>query len=236
MKAVLLRVGIDTGSGGLHGPLFHDGTFEYIPIPDGFGLDSRTYGNITGRHGMNLIGFFPKSRREKMMNQSIHFDPEFETFTYGDPTSLKAGLRRLDPDDMLIFYCGLEGWDFISPPALYLLGYFDVLAAGKATDFSESTLHDLFRENFHFKHKSIFKKQKDDLVLVKGSGKSQLFEKAVCISTTGRDRRGSPLKVLSAEMQTIFGDFDGKISLQRSSPRWIYPEYTEKAADYIRSL
>ena len=44
MKIVMLRVGIDTGSGGMHGPLFQDGTFEYIPIPDGFRKDERTYG------------------------------------------------------------------------------------------------------------------------------------------------------------------------------------------------
>ena len=34
MQVILLRVGIDTGSGGIHGPLFKDGTFEYIPIQD----------------------------------------------------------------------------------------------------------------------------------------------------------------------------------------------------------
>jgi hypothetical protein len=31
MQIILLRVGIDTGSGGIHGPLFSDGSFEYIP-------------------------------------------------------------------------------------------------------------------------------------------------------------------------------------------------------------
>ena len=236
MKVALLRVGIDTGSGGIHGPLFNDGSFEYIPIPDGFGIDKRTYGNVTGRHGINLVGFFPKSRRERMINQSIHFDPEFETFTYGDPTAPKAGLRRLEPGDTLIFYCGLEGWDYFSPPALYLLGYFDVLAAGKAADFSTDELGELFRENFHVKHRSIFEKQKDDLVLVKGSEKSRVFEKAVCISMTGHDRSGRPLKVLSMEMQKIFGDFDGKISLQRCPPRWVYPEYTEKVTKFMKSL
>ena len=52
MQVVLLRVGIDTGSGGIHGPLFSDGSFEYIPIPDSFrgkGVDKRTYGNTRGR-------------------------------------------------------------------------------------------------------------------------------------------------------------------------------------------
>ena len=49
MKVALLRIGIDTGSGGMHGPLFRDGTFDYIPIPDGFGgvgVDAR--GNVYG--------------------------------------------------------------------------------------------------------------------------------------------------------------------------------------------
>ena len=66
MKVVLLRVGIDTGSGGIHGPLFQDGTFEYIPMQDEFGVDSRTYGNVTGRYGKKLVEFFPKSKQEKI--------------------------------------------------------------------------------------------------------------------------------------------------------------------------
>ena len=55
MQVVLLRVGIDTGSGGIHGPLFRDGSFEYIPIWDRFGgrgVDERTYGNTLSRKGL----------------------------------------------------------------------------------------------------------------------------------------------------------------------------------------
>ena len=51
MQVVLLRVGIDTGSGSALGPLFKDGSFEYVPIPDRFngcGVDERTYGNTPG--------------------------------------------------------------------------------------------------------------------------------------------------------------------------------------------
>jgi len=45
MKAVLLRIGIDTGCGGIHRPLFKDGSFEYVPIPNmtnGEGIDEHT--------------------------------------------------------------------------------------------------------------------------------------------------------------------------------------------------
>ena len=98
----MVRIGIDSGSGGLHGPVFHDGSFEFVPIPDRFGIDERTYGNTSGLKQRNLVEYFPESRREAMAAQSIHFDPEFATFTYGDPTPPKSGLRRLEKGDMLI--------------------------------------------------------------------------------------------------------------------------------------
>ena len=91
-------MGIDTGSEGIHGPLFHDGSFEYIPIPDRFrgnGVDSRTCGNSLGRYGRPLIDYFPEARRKTMLDQSVHFDPEFETFTYGNPTHAQATGERL---------------------------------------------------------------------------------------------------------------------------------------------
>ncbi len=237
MKIAMLRVGIDTGSGGIHGPLFPDGTFEYIPIPDGFGKDKRTYGNTTGKYGKKLVDFFPEGRKAKVANQAIHFDPEFVTFTYGDPTRPKAGLRHLQRGDMLIFYCGLEGWgDFKSPPALYLMGYFEVLAASRSSDFSASKLQSLFSENYHVRHRDVYEQQKRDLVLVRGSSKSRILNKAVCISTMGQDRSGRPLKVLSPEMQKVFGDFDGKISFQRSPTRWVNPACVTRAAEFMRSL
>jgi len=122
----------------MHGPLFRDGSFDYIPIPDGLGVDERAYGNTPSRKGRKLIDYFPESRRASMSDCSVHFDPEFESLTYGDPTPPKAGLRHLQKGDMLIFYCGLQGWDFKSDPALYLMGYFEVIAAGKPDDFGNS--------------------------------------------------------------------------------------------------
>jgi hypothetical protein len=236
MKVAMVRVGIDSGSGGMQGPLFKDGSFEYIPIPDGFCIDSRTYGNTKGRHGRCLIDYFPASHRNKMAQQPIHYDPEFETFTYGDPTAPKAGLRHLESGDVLVFYCGLAGWDFKSEPALYLIGYFEILTARRAADFSPDELQDLLGFNFHVRHSIIYERQKDDLVLVKGSSNSRLLSKAVLISTTGKDRSGRPLKVLSREIQQVFGDFDGRISIQRSPTRWIKPDFVQKAAEYVRSL
>ena len=236
MKVAMLRIGVDAGSGGIQGPLFQDGSFEYIPIPDGSGIDERTYSNTSGLKGRKLVEYFPENRRAKMADCSIHFDPEFATFTYGDPTSPKAGLRRLKKGDMLIFYCGLKGWDFASEEALYLMGYFEVLGAGKPVDFGDQGTRKLFRDNFHVRHEPVFKRQKADLVLVKGSEHSRLLTKAVQISVTGQDRTGKPLKVLSSKMQTIFGGFHGRLSFQRSPTRWVDPSYVNRAAEFMRSL
>ena len=213
-----------------------DGSFGYIAIPDGSDIDERTYGNTTDLRGRRLIEYFPDSRQAKMGGQSIHFDPEFATFTYGDPTPPKAGLRHLEKGDMLIFYCGLEGWDFKSEPALYLMGYFEVIAAGKPAQFGDREIRRLFHDSFHVRHGRILERQRAELVLVKGSEDSRLLRKAVRISVMGKDRTGKPLKVLSPEMQRIFGSFNGRLSFQRSPTRWVDPTHIARAASFIRSL
>ncbi|MBI3664846.1 MAG: hypothetical protein HY236_01240 [Acidobacteria bacterium] len=241
MQVVLLRVGIDTGCGGIHGPLFRDGSFEYIPIPASQASfprvrDKRTYGNTRGRGGRRLVDYFPEARRERFFGQSIHFDPEFATFTYGDPTPPKASLRRLSEGDLLVFYGGLNGWGFDNPPALYIIGYFEVVRAGLATDFSPAELVGMFKKNFHVMHREVFEDQKDRLVLVKGNANSRLLKKAVRISSVGTDRSGRPLHRLAPEMRKVFGGFHGKTSIQRSPPRWVTPEFTRRAAEFILAL
>jgi len=171
-----------------------------------------------------------------MANRSIHFDPEFATFTYGDPTPPKAGLRRLEQGDMLIFYCGLKGWDFDSEPALYLMGYFEVLAVGKPDDFGDQEMQRLFANNFHVRHAQVLGRQRADLVLIKGSEKSRLLKKAVRISVLGQNRLGQPLKVLSPKMQETFGAFNGRLSFQRSPTPWVEPAYVGRAMAFMRSL
>lgn len=236
MKMILLRVGIDTGSGGIHGPLFSDGSFEFIPIPDKHNIDERTYGQTTGRYDTPFNEYFPVSKRMKMRGQSMHVDPEFGSFTYGDPNRNRAGLAKLETGDMLVFYCGLEGWDHHSDPHLYLCGYFEVQTAGRAMDYSEERRQDLFGENFHVHHDEIFKEQRDGLVLVKGGSGSRLLNKAVQISSYEWDSAGNPLKVLSPAMHKVFGDLGGKNSLQRGATRTVKQNHVEKAAAFVRSL
>jgi Nucleotide modification associated domain 3 len=234
VNVVLLRVGIDSGTGGAHGALFPDRSFEYIPIPDGSRLDERTYGNTLGRCGRPLVELLPVSMRGRMANQSMHLDPEFETYTYGDPSVPKAGLRRLQQGDLLVFYVGLQ--EPGRQPALHLIGYFEVARAGLASTFTDQELKTHFTANFHVRHMSLFVEQYQRLVLVKGGDGSRLLKRAVKISEVSVDRAGKPLKVVSREMQAIFGTFGGHISIQRSPPRWVDGTQAHRAAEYLRSL
>jgi hypothetical protein len=177
-----------------------------------------------------------------MAEQHVHVDPEFETFTYGDPTTPKRSLRYLKPGDFLVFYCGLQrwdakkGWDREERPSLYLAGYFEVALAGMATDFDAAVVKTEFGKNFHVRYPIIFEDQKNDLVLVKGGPASRLFHKAHRISAQGQDCNGSPLKVLSPEMQKVFGTFGGRISIQRSPPRWVEARFVDRAVSHLTGL
>ncbi len=241
-NVVLLRVGVDAGSGGIQGPLFDDGSFEFICIPDRQAVSRHKYGTCVGRNGIPHCDYFPAARRKRMAGQHVHFDPEFETFTYGDPAVPKRSLRRLAAGDLLVFYCWLQtwdpttGWDCESRPGLYIIGYFEVALAGMATDFPRKTLRAEFGRNFHVRYPTVFKTQRDQLVLVKGGRGSRLLHKAHRISVDGKNRAGKPLKVLSPAMQQVFGDFGGRISIQRSPPRWVDSAFVERAVKYVKGL
>jgi hypothetical protein len=243
MQVALLRVGIDSSpkTGGIHGPLFKDDTFEFIPIMDDKGVDERTYANTDGQRNPNrrLIEYFPQNLQDRMRGQRMHVDPEFKTFTYGDPTRPKRRLRDLKQGDMLVFYCSLKRWPHGAEHALYLIGYFEVEVAGFAADLEKNgyNVEEIFARNFHVMHKEVYKKEKSELVMVKGyptganGPPSRLLERAVRISAEGKCCRGS----LSAEMQNIFGNFDGKICFWRGV-HWVDKEHVERAAKFMRSL
>jgi hypothetical protein len=237
MNIVLLRVGIDTAEGGFNSPLFADGRFEFIPIPDDkHDVDQRTYGNTKGRYGQRLVDYFPPRSRMRMQNIPMHVDPEFDSFTYGDPTLPKKRLAELRADDLLVFYAGLEGFDFVSAPALYIIGYFEVARAGFGSSFSENVLHQEFARNFHVMHKDVFAGQRDKVVLIKGTKKSRLLNKAIKLGDRQRLEGGSWWQIISPKMARMFGRFGGIGSLQRSTPRWVEPDFVERAARFVRSL
>lgn len=191
MKALLLRVGIDKGVGGSLGPIFDDGFFEYIPIPERCATsENKTYAHLHGRNYRSLADFIPI----KLHNSIPHIDPEFETFTYGDPTPKKSRqLARLLRGDLLVFYAGLEpknGIDNI--PRLFIIGYFTVRQVYNFNEIPTSKHTSTYRKvnnNAHAKRTYSDK----GLVIVEGESRnSKLLSKALPLG----DSRNYPYVIL----------------------------------------
>lgn len=218
MKALLLRVGIDTGTDGVLAPLFDDGSFEFIPISEGdqSTKETRTYKTIMGTHGQVLAKYLP----QKVHDKKPHFDPEFKTFTYGDPTRKSGSLKKLEPNDLLVFYAGLIPHNTTKyPKALYIIGYFTI---EKILDFDKLSSREvqhfisLYANNAHFKRNEDFANL---VVIVGDKKKSKLLQKAILISAPKLNKIGRPYHAVSNKMEKRLG-ISG--SIQRSiTPRFI---------------
>ena len=58
---MLLRVGIDKGTDGALGPIFSDGSFEYIPLSEKSNTsEKKTFSNTKGLNGMYFTQYLPE--------------------------------------------------------------------------------------------------------------------------------------------------------------------------------
>ena len=223
-RILFLRVGMDLGYGGL-GPLFPDGTFEYVPIPENpkkASSRSLRFSQISARSGGSLEQFvLPRYRCA-----SAHYDPEFETFTYGDPTKYKRGqLRRLMREDLLVFYAGLRPPEQRTGSRLYLIGYFTVQKIYEVTlqqPWPLPTLQHLWA-NAHFRRNAC----DPGLVVVEGSPKaSRLLRIAV---------------PLSNQRQEVLPDLQDRLGLTGSikragAGRWVPATHVASVECWLRSV
>lgn len=182
-KALLLRVGIDHGTGGALAPIFPDGTFEYIPIPEMVPtLYTLTYATSPGRHVRSLATVLPA----RLAALPPHVDPDFSAVTYGDAAPRKRQqLLRLDPGDLLVFYVGLSPRAHEDRSRLFAIGYITVRRVHdlSARDLHRPDLRRQFARTAHFLRRPL----DQHLALVEGEpALSRLFARAVPLGD-GRD-------------------------------------------------
>lgn len=245
---MLLRVGIDKSSDGVLAPIFPDGSFEYIPLSekDNKSMENRTFHDIMGRNGKLLSVYLPP----KIANRRVHFDPEFETFTYGDEGRKATYLLKLKPRDILVFYAGLsphKGDDYFKgdkyQEALYIIGYFTVLQIMDLKDKPEKTFNTLSETYIHKTYIHSLRKKfplnshlkrghNQDMVLIVGDpDRSKILEKAILISEKKFNKIGRTYHAVSPKMEKLLGI---KGSIQRSiPPRYIFDE---KKLENLRKL
>jgi hypothetical protein len=189
-RAVAINVGANTNAPGVRGPIYPDGRFEYVPIPE----EEPTSEPVPTYADLDLDTELP----EDSADEPVHLDPEFaeypecETYTYGDPYGVKARpLLDLRAGDYALFYAtlttrGTPERDWISPDwGAYLVGQFrlarDPVAGDEYPDLPDSE-RATFQSNAHCKREEF-----DAAVLLAGdSDESGLYETAVPLSSPER--------------------------------------------------
>lgn len=187
MKSVAILVGADRESPGGRGPIFSDGSFEFVPRPESDAFVAEpTYADL------GLEASRPAPARDRV----VHFDPEFPELEYGERYTFGArhapettAIARLDAGDILFFYATLEYVE-VGPPdypwinegwGAYLIGHFtladDPIAPRSFAELS-TELKVAFRNNAHARRREF-----DAEILVLGNpAESALYERAIPLS------------------------------------------------------
>jgi hypothetical protein len=167
---------MDRGTGGALGPIFRNGTFEYIPIPEA--VPTRcplTYATLPGRHVPSLAAVLPA----RLAKRHPHIDPDFRTATYGDAAPRKRRqLLRLTAGDMLLFYTGLAPLPPEDRPRLFAIGALHVRHVHhvRPRDLARRDLQRRFGQTAHFLRRA----RDEELALVEGEAReSGLFARAL---------------------------------------------------------
>jgi hypothetical protein len=205
MRSLAINVAANTNEPGVRGPLFPDGSFEYIPIPE----SEPTSDPVPTYADLDLTTDLPADSGSR----PVHLDPEFaeyancERYTYGDEHGVKAGpIAELAAGDALLFYATLStdadrpDW---APPewGAFLIGQFrlarDPLTGEDYRDLpADAEARAVFANNAHVKRDSF-----DARVLVHGDpDTSGLYETAVPLSTpAGGSEANRVVTALSAD-------------------------------------
>lgn len=141
MRIYLANVGANSSHGQLVSPLFEDGTFELLPIPEIIRTrEARErairYRDLRSHYNpeQDLLQYIP----QKMWDNACHNDPEFKTLTYGDngTNGRSSALTQLGEGDVLLFIARLERRTDSSRTGhsgFYLIGGLLVASAGFVT-------------------------------------------------------------------------------------------------------
>jgi len=198
-------------------PGFEDGSFEYVPIPESKAVSMNrgvTYGGIPARSGGTLQRWVKK-------DGLAHYDPEFESFTYGEPNNPKRSqLLRLQSGDYLVFYAGFQG-SAISAGTCFVIGYFCVETVHEVRHegaWPPTYLTHLHR-NAHFRRST----PEPSLVVVEGQ--------------QSRSRLLGKLKPFSDASQMVLPDVEDRIgfggSVKRAIGRWVPMTHYDAAEAWL---
>ena len=120
-RAVAVNVAANTNRPGFRGPVYPDGSFAYVPIPESAATLPRERFPVDEPLPTDADLDLPFRVPVDLRETPVHLDPELpgvhgrDRATYGDPHGVKAGrIAGLGPGDWLLFYATLSlrprGW------------------------------------------------------------------------------------------------------------------------------
>ena len=188
MRVFLANVGANSSHRHLFSPLFEDGTFEFLPIPEGDSDPDESDGTVRYRDlrshydpGRNLLQYVPQELR----NSACHNDPDFSEFTYGDSgiNGRSSALTQMRKGDVLLFLARLDryiGGERTPHSGFYLVGGLVADHAGFISP--DSPERDRLADNAHVLRGDA------QFFGITGSDRSRRFQRAVPITREICDR------------------------------------------------
>lgn len=179
MHATALHVGVNVSNTipKMRSPIFWDGTFKFISFVDESCKNCPTYRDL------GLAMYVPS----EYADSKVHYDPEFETFTYGDYSNIRThALRQLTKGDILFFITSLqyhrtsdkERKPWIHPDwAYYIIGYFEIEEIYHDFELEDPQKLSAVQNNAHVRRVN-----DKNFIVWQGNQKSKLLRVAVPIS------------------------------------------------------
>lgn len=245
-----MRVGADTGQlgGGTVGPIYPDGTWSYIPIPDINSIFPFAYNKIPATQNKRtmLSDWMPK----KYNGQCPHYDPEFWNYSYGEPgiNDCKAikcrQILTLEKGDLLYFWAGLTSRHEKNPGIYnvkahrtiecYLIGYLRIKQIFIVDIHKKNLINFLFKNQLNLNaHTFKEKKASKDFIVVKGEPKTSILLKYPLKLTNNNQRSKNTQKSKKNVPISILNDLGlKKISFRSGAGNWI----SEKVMTYFNSV
>lgn len=227
-RCVAINVGANTNQPGFRGPIYSDGSFEFVPIPETEPTDASvpTYGDL------DLTIPIPSDLEDR----PVHLDPSFgeyphcEHYTYGDPYGVKASpLLELSEGDHVCFYATLTYHGSAPPPTwiaaewgAYVIGRFKLASdpvAGDEFQALPAPHRQAYSGNAHLKRTTF-----DAAVLLRGDpSNSQLYDSAIPLS--------GPEGTIPNPLVSTYSDDSGR------GPWWRRPlRYDSTGTQKLRAL
>ncbi len=192
-EIIIINVGANKNHSGLISPLYEDGSFLFMPIPEEGKEPDAKKDLFPGCPTLPTYRDFIKDQKvwqyisDRYLEKRVHNDPEFGTFTYGDnpetiaiakAANLKKHLRQ-DEGDLLFFFAGLtlvRNSKKTDDYHFYFVGFFEICNILKhvTQKLTEEELK-IFGQNAHVKRGQADRKFFNQFWVWKGSNNSQLF-------------------------------------------------------------